>query len=198
MRCGNLNVQDKYPIVAFGLLVLLSSCSSSPEKVVQFVLAQDAPISDRHYVVFKSYGDSVTGHIDVVWGRASPGLQSSLETGCFGFYSKQTWLQFTFASMPGHLVPCSHGYRETTYRVIFVVSAEVYERSQAILRKWRHDKTKTEYQLLYRDCVTFAEDIAGILGLNLPERKFFPPRNWLPASFLESLISANQKVLKKQ
>lgn len=185
-------------IVVFGLFFILVACSSKPEIVEQFFLVQNPPDNDRYYVVFLSYGDSITGHLDVLWGRESSGLESSIETGCFGFYSKQSWLQFTFAKMPGNLLPCSHGYRQTTHRVIFIVSAKIYKSSQDVIRKWGYLESSTNYQLFYRDCVTFAGDVARSLGLNLPKRKLFPPQNWFPASFLKSLVSVNQKMLKQE
>lgn len=160
-----------------------------------YLFDQTPPSEDgtAFYLVFTAYGESATGHADVSWGKEAPNLQASISEACVGFFSDQTWLQFTFASVTGYLRECSATSPGFARRLIARVTQQNYQRSLSVLSQWRRrvDTAATRYRLFYSDCITFVSDIAHAANLVVPDRTLIPPNNVFPEDFLQSLAAAN-------
>jgi hypothetical protein len=158
------------------------------QEIYELNLTEVAPDGTAYFVVFSAFGDSVTGHMNVGWGKESPALFSSVDEGCFGFYSPQTWAQFTLATVEGYLRRCPQNDAGLVRRLIVRLPSASYDASLQVMFQWRK---RTEYQLYHSDCVTFAANVARGAGLKVPERSLVPPRNVFPDGFLGSLITLN-------
>lgn len=172
----------------------LPAADATTEVVASFDLTSGSGGgAERFFLVFLGYGGSTTGHLDVRWGMESPALRESRNDECFGFFSPQSWIQFTFRPIDGRLRACTSA-EHRTHRVIVEVDEAAFKRTTAVLDRWR---TETEtglirYQLLRSDCVSFGADIARAAGLRVPERGVMRPRSALPQRFLETVIELNR------
>jgi hypothetical protein len=170
-------------------LVLIGGCVPvAAQDIYQVNLAEAESDGAAYLVVFSSYGESISGHMNVGWGKESPALLSSVDEGCFGFYSPQTWAQFTLTLVEGYLRSCPSGEAGLVRRFIVRVSLANYDSSLRVMLHWRK---QTKYQLYKSDCVTFAAEVANAAGLKVPERSLLPPKNVFPDQFLTSLIRLN-------
>jgi hypothetical protein len=158
------------------------------QEVYELNLTETGPDEPSYLIVFSALGETATGHMNVGWGKESPALLSSVDEGCFGFYSPQTWAQFTLASVEGYLRSCPPGEAGLVRRLIVRLPLASYDSSLRVKFGWQK---RTTYQLYKSDCVTFASEVAGAASLKVPERSLFPPRNIFPDGFLASLIALN-------
>lgn len=170
------------------LALQLSYAPVRAQEIYQARLIDTVPGSAAYFLVFSAFGGSATGHLNVGWGKESPDLLSSVDEGCFGYYSPQTWAQFTFSSVEGRLRSCPSGDAGLTRRFIVQVPLADYNASLQVMLRWRK---RTEYQLYNADCVTFGAEVAISARLKAPDRSLIPPRNVFPDEFLKSLVALN-------
>jgi hypothetical protein len=172
------------------LLALVAGCvTATAQDTYKVNLTETASDGAEYFLIFSAYGGSITGHMNVGWGKESPALLASVDEGCFGFYSPQTWAQFTLAPVEGYLRSCPPGEAGLVRRLIVRLPLANYNSSLQVMFRWRK---RAEYQLYKSDCVTFTAEVASAAGLKVPGRSLLPPQNIFPDGFLTSLIVINE------
>jgi hypothetical protein len=129
---------------------------------------------------------SFAGHAFVGFGREDQSKQMSWQEG-FGLYPQSGpagAASLFFGTVPGHVV------KEASLHSDLVISCRVspsqYDAVVKVKEAWAK---KTDYQLIYQDCVTFTLDAASKLGLRLPSRESLPDNISLPITLIQNLAT---------
>ena len=149
----------------------------------------------NYYLVFMARGPVPPGHAFVMWGREDDEKQMSTFKA-FGLYpDSDNELKIVFGEVPGEIKDewQSDKMSDITHRLIVKVNKAAYQKSLQVKRKWETNFQETEistntYELIKKDCVTFASDIARSIGLLIPDRNL---STYLPEDFIRALIDIN-------
>lgn len=131
------------------------------------------------------------GHAYVVWYREDPKSQRSVFQAA-GFYpeaSGKKGYDLLLQLSSGKVYDDSNTKRDI--QLVVLLDSSQYEKTRSVIAKWS-DPAK-RYGLLLNDCVSFLEEVATRIGLNLPSRL----ENILPADYVKALITANGDRLRQ-
>lgn len=145
--------------------------------------------SSSLYVVFCARWDTLPGHAFVVLGKEDASLQMST-VDAFGYYpEKPTDLRAVFKKVPGVLADefVRGTLAPTLVRLILKVNKSDYEAVEAVRRNWA---SRTSFQLIEQDCVTFVMDVARALKLRIPDRSGFDNIPW---NYVRRLAEVNDQ-----
>lgn len=141
------------------------------------------------YVVFCARWDTLPGHAFVVLGKEDAGAQlSSVEA--FGYYPERPGdLRAVFKKVPGVMADefLRGTMAPTLVRLILKVNKSDFDVVEAVRRSWA---SRTDFQLIEQDCVTFVMDVARALKLRTPDRAGF---NNIPWNYVRKLADANEQ-----
>jgi hypothetical protein len=141
-----------------------------------FAAARELPESDRrHYVVFCARG-GLPGHAYLLLGWTDA---SSTTHHCeaIGYYPRKeisylTALKSLWTQVPGELADEHVRGRiaKEDCRLVVWLNSEQYRAVKYKATCWQMQG----YQVGARDCVSFTQEVAIMLGLKIPARRFFP------------------------
>ncbi len=129
----------------------------------------------------------VPGHAMVILGKDDE-TKKACTIEAFGFYPT-SGTKAVFGPVPGKVADeflQGRGIGAAACRIIVRVDQPRFDKIEAIRKKWAGKK---DYRLLEADCVTFTSEVAGSLGLKLPDRKDAK----LPVTFIQKLYELNKK-----
>lgn len=144
----------------------------------------------KYFVVLAARNNTLTGHAFAIWGREDPLTNSSMIDGAFGFYMKETGngKEPIFSKVPGEIA--NEFYKgslgKELVRLVVQVDKVDYERSLKLKDTW---ESRSDYQLIENDCISFVNEIAKSLGLKIPSRDT-TDRPW---GFLEKYLKENNQ-----
>ena len=146
---------------------------------------------EPHFIVFCGRDNSLTGHAFVAWGREDSAHQMSVSDGAFGLYPQSDQgvadtVKMVFAPVPGRIAQeeVRRSLAADLIRLIVRVDRATYQATLARKAAWA---ARTDYQLIERDCISFASEIAAATGLALPPRETLD-RPW---DYVARIIAAN-------
>jgi hypothetical protein len=141
------------------------------------------------YVVFCARWDTMPGHSFVVLGKEDAAAQMST-VDAFGYYPEKPGdLRAVFKKVPGLLADefVRGTLAPTLVRLILKVNRSDFDAVEAVRRTWA---SRTNFQLIEQDCVTFVMDVARALKLRVPDRSGLDNIPW---KYLGKLAEANDQ-----
>jgi hypothetical protein len=144
--------------------------------------------TDGFFIIFSARPLEVTkgtaGHAWVSFGLSENNVPAACVARTFGAFPNAD-AGLGFGPVPGDLV---EGWAKNlddskeTHRLVVRVTSQQYVTARAILESWSMQKT---YELIERDSVRFAKEVAQAIGLKTNDRR-------LPHQFLNKLIEDNR------
>ena len=187
--CGMRSLVSLVVAIASFLLHAHATTANGAEKTIDLRKATEA----HHFaLVFKSVS-STYDHAFVGFLADDDAERMSYER-YFGFYpvgdvADKKWeatYEFFVTGVDGALEKETRAVYRTkaTDSLTVLLNSSAYQKAKATLEKWQREK---RYQLLFKDCVSFADAVAQAVGMKVPSRSFNPT----PKAYISALLAAN-------
>ncbi len=152
--------------------------------------------SSSRYVILccglASNSHGYPGHCYIAWADSIPVKLDRVETR--GYVPKYAHDQIPslFRDVPGILVDnASQGNLRNLDAVVAIVDQDKFDQTKEASLKWKESR----FRVGQSDCVAYADEIAGLLGLKTPDRRYKYPQNYIAElkrlncrSFLHTLV----------
>lgn len=152
------------------------------DKVIDRRMYSD-PSKNKYFVILCARSGGQAGHAFVVWGMQDYSKRRSSQKG-FGFYTTENGKKVYFTNVTGALLneATQNSFSQITDRLIVEVNKPLYDKTQESIERWK----TYSYNLLMRNCVSFTDEVAKTLRLNVPNTLFK-----FPSDYLINLINRN-------
>lgn len=191
--------QVKYPRrhvmrhIALLSLMLTVFCVESFGQNLARIDLRNRSESDEYAIAFSADapdGNSV-GHAFVTLYHSNEDQRATLHRG-IGFYPRTSINAVQgVLGVPGQVVDDTFHNYDTS--LVVNVNRETFDRVATIIDRW--SSSTPGYRLTYRDCVSFASEVADAIGLDTPSR--WGSGVFYPEDFVEALIEGNDHLVRE-
>jgi hypothetical protein len=181
---GEKNYSSRVLLV---LLLALSAALFADNKEIDRRVDFLEPSS--YYLVFCAR-EGIVGHAFVAWATEDE-IKKQCTQNAFGMYPKEG--EKIIGAVPGEIADEAlkkDSLTSITDRFYVRLNKTDFDKAFKVMERWKG----VEYKLLKSDCVTFVDEVAREIKLNVPNRNMFI--NAMPQDYIKALIKKNTQTSK--